>query len=503
MNVLFRLRVMKKLFFCLLIAICVIDCVRSAPVDPGIARLVAKNMYYEKVNIHQKVDYNDIQISDEFKILQDNITLYYVFNVSGQKGWVTVSADNATIPVLSYSFEGAYGASDAPENFVYWMSEYRRIMLAVINAGVPQSPEAADLWAYYTQNDFQLAKSNSSVAPLLGSIAWGQGCYYNELCPADTNGYCGHTLTGCLATAMAMIMKYHEFPLHGTGSKSFNSATYGLLSANFANATYNWDAMPDTAISSNPNIAQLMSHCGVAVQMNYSIYGSGSYVIDAEAAFKSYFSYKSLHTYKSAYTDADWKALIIDNLDKKQPILYAGQSSNGGHAFVLDGYQGSNYDYYHFNWGWDGAYNSYNYISCLVPGNTPIMGNFVADQEAVLNITPDRAAVNTSLYEISDSVIHSMVPDFSLGTSISGNSELSANLIVYPNPASDHLTVDDLPTKTVTLYLYNALGALVYKEMLLSTTRIDIPLGNLPQGSYLLKVECGFSETTKKILVVH
>lgn len=425
---------MKKFIVFTLAMYCMVFHVFSSPVDITRARLVAKNMYFERANIHGKVSYQDVVLSNEFIMSNGSTTLYYIFNVSADMGWVAVSADDATVPVLSYAFKGAYNEESQPENFKFWMDGYKQQMARVIEAGVLQGQEAHDLWDYYSNPNFVSTKSTLAVSPLLGSVAWSQGCYYNAQCPVASGGDCGRVPTGCVATAMAMIMKHYAYPTNGFNSKSYVHATYGTLSANFGSATYTWASMPNTASGTNAELAEIMKHCGVAVEMNYGLYGSGAYLTDATTAFTNYFVYAATYEYKAAYTDAIWKGMIKSDLDLSHPILYAGQDPDGGHAFVLDGYQGSSNDYFHFNWGWDGSYNSYNYLTSIVPGNNASNGNYSTDQEAVMGIYPSPATLPVANFTSNYTTIQ--INNYINFTDMSTNTPLLWSWSVTPSAGS-------------------------------------------------------------------
>jgi hypothetical protein len=382
---------MKKLLFLTALVLFLGLFTFSSPVKIQTARLVAKNLYFERANIEGKADYGSINFSEEFIIDRNGVPMYYVLNVSDHRGWVAVSADDRTVPVICYALEGSFGEVPVPENFTFWMKNYENQIAFAIEKNIPQPAKSADLWMYYCNPNFELAKNTLAVSPLLGSIAWDQGCYYNAQCPVDGSGDCNHVWTGCIATAMAQIMKYHAYPTHGYLSHSYTHATYGTLSANFGTATYGWASMPNSVTSSNTEVAEIMKHCGVSVDMNYDVSGSGAYCSDVEYALKTYFIYAASYAIKGAYSDADWNALLKGDLDLSRPILYAGQDPSGGHAFVCDGYQGSSNDYFHFNWGWSGYYNSYNYLDNLIPGGNSSNGNFSTSQEAIIHIYPNPA----------------------------------------------------------------------------------------------------------------
>ncbi len=393
---------MKKVFLLFAFIAISIQLSFSQIVAIETARNVAKNMYYERANIGNKIDYKDISFEQDFVVSSNQLPVYYVFNVSGNRGFVIVSAEERAVPVLHYSFEGRYNPADLNENFVYCMKNFEKQIVAARENNVAKEKKITDMWSFYsTATAIPLAKSTNSVAPLLGTLAWDQGCNYNAQCPSQASAWstCGKCPTGCVATAMAMIMKYHAYPTHGYGSHSYvhsvaNGFTndFGALSANFASATYNWAGMPNTVSGANASVATIMYHCGVSVNMSYDANGSGALLYNAAASFAYYFTYHSNYSPRSSFADADWKTMLKNNLDSLRPVLYGGQdASAGGHAFVCDGYQGAANDYFHFNFGWSGSSNGYQYVDDIAPSGTG--DHFNTNQEAVYNIYPAPALV--------------------------------------------------------------------------------------------------------------
>ncbi len=358
------------------------------------ARLAAKNFYFEHLQDNSK-KYKDITFSDEFSISYSGSTVLHVFNVEGNNGWLVVSADDQVFPVLSYSFTGHFIMNDPnmPPAFAFWIEGYKKQIKNAIDKNYTNT-SAVSAWESYT-NNFKGAKDIQAVTPLLDPIAWNQTQYYNDRCPVTDSsgaGYGGHCPTGCVATATAQIMKFWGYPAKGQGTHSYTHATYGNQTANFAATTYNWANMPNSVTAANADVAQLMYHVGVSVNMNYAPGVSGASTTTAMSSLVTYFKYASDIKYK-AKTDTTpngWKALIKSNLDAHKPILYSGMDpAVGGHAFVLDGYQDT--AHYHFNWGWGGSYNSYNSLSAVQPGGVGTgggNGDYTADQDMIYNIHP-------------------------------------------------------------------------------------------------------------------
>lgn len=318
--------------------------------------------------------------------------LYRIYNV-GAQGFVIISGDDRILPVLGYSTEGAFLSGKLPSNMAKWLDGRRTEIRNALELEGEPSRAALDEWTRWeTSPGPGHSASRAAVAPLL-QTNWDQPGPYNAMCP-------GGSVTGCVATAMAMVMKYHNWPAQGTGFHSYNSPTYGTLSANFGATTYNWAAMPNNVTSSNNAVATLMYHCGVSVEMQYSPQFSGAWVIQAnspgtdhntEYALKNYFNYSTtMQGLKRAnYSDTQWINKMKADLDASRPIIYDGFGSGGGHCFVADGYD--NNDFFHFNWGWGGAFNGYFNINSLNPsgqGTGGGTGAYNSGQEAIFGIKP-------------------------------------------------------------------------------------------------------------------
>jgi hypothetical protein len=355
-------------------------------------------------------------------------TYFYVFNVSSN-GFVIVSGDDNVIPILAYSDEGAFDPNNIPNNAKKWLEEYKIQIRDAIENQFQATEEIEAEWQMFKNgSNNNSTAAAASVNPLV-QTKWNQNPYYNALCP-------GGSVTGCVATAMAQIMKFWNYPATGSGFHSYNHSSYGTISANFGSTTYNWGSMPNTLNSNNNAIATLMFHCGVSVDMNYSPQVSGAYVISAmspvqhcsEYAMKTYFGYKSTMqgVQRVNYNQAQWINLLKTELDASRPILYAGFGSGGGHAFVCDGYD--NNDFFHFNWGWGGAYDGYFSINALNPSGTGTgggSGGYNSGHQALIGIEPPTGSqtFNMGLYNFvtpSASTI-GYGQSFSVSTNIANN----------------------------------------------------------------------------------
>lgn len=304
------------------------------------------------------------------KLLSQITECFYIYE-EANKGFVIISADDRIKPILGYSDSGAFDLNNIPVNMREWLGSYVHEIESIFST----SGSSLEQGSYSSQR----TSFPQSVVPLLGTIKWNQGIPYNNLCPTYQNT---KTVTGCVATAMAQIMKYYNYPETGKYSKNYTSESAKIdCYADFASENYQWNKMlveyGSAYKAENANaVATLMYHCGVAVSMDYNVSsngGSSASVTSIPSAFINYFLYDSnLQLYKrDYYAYADWMSLIKKEISENRPILYTGQSSNAGHAFVLDGYDTQ--DLVHINWGWGGSCNGYFEISALDP-DTPGIG---------------------------------------------------------------------------------------------------------------------------------
>lgn len=382
-------------FVFLQVVLCLLSFYGTAKqVDANTASIIAKNFYYQNVCRTKGLSCQDLNPTliyqcKSYTVNTDTKTdfpVYYIFNLNQNTGFVIVAADDIVIPVLGYSNEGAYDPNHIQPSFIKWMEGYKTQILYAKAHNLSQTNEILIQWNNLIANKTKsVTRGTNSVSQLL-STKWDQSPYYNALCPYDYT-YSERTITGCVATAMAQIMKFYNYPAQGIGYHYFNHSRYGTLSANFGATTYNWGGMPNSLTSSNSAIATIMYHCGVSVDMNYNVGsqgGSSAYPSVLPNSYINYFGYESSVSFetKSNYTDASWISLMKAELDASRPIQYAGYGNAGGHSFVMDGYDNSNY--FHFNWGWGGYADGYFAINALNPSTY----SFSSNQNAVIGIKP-------------------------------------------------------------------------------------------------------------------
>lgn len=398
---------MKKIFTLLLVAFSFSISLFSKPVDAILAEKVAINFIRLKTVSPELKSVGDLELIQTYssqagsKISQgSSLNYFYVFNAENH-GYILVSADDRVFPILGYSDQVAFSIDNMPAQVSKWLESYKAQIREAIEKDMEATDEIVSEWDELLNGTASTQSSKrGSVSPLVAA-RWNQSPYYNAICPYD-NTYNQRTVTGCVATAMAQVMKYWNYPAKGTSSHSYNHNVYGTLSANFSATTYNWSSMPNNVSSSNSAVATLMYHCGVSVDMNYNVAskgGSGAFVVSAasngthcaEYAMETYFGYKSTlnGVLRNNYTSTAWLNMMKAELDAARPIIYAGFGSGGGHCFVADGYD--NNDFLHFNWGWGGSYDGYFSINALNPGGVGTgggTGGFNNNHQAVIGIEP-------------------------------------------------------------------------------------------------------------------
>ena len=360
--------------------------------------------------------------------------LYYLYENADGEGWVIIAADDAVTPVLAYSNTGHFRTDNMPSNIRKWVGKYNNFIKKIEDDGVVASEETSAQWKKLRKGLPDDPAGTIVVGPLV-QTQWDQDDPYYNLCPGSGSS---KAYTGCVATAMAQVMKYWEWPKRGKGSHTYqpldpNSNTgakskrYGQQSANFGATTYDWDNMCNSYSGSETSaqktaVATLMYHCGVATEMMYgndADGGSGTYTVNygdwddyscAQSSLAEFFRYdKSKLTgymrdgytyngtkYYDSWTDAAWTAMVKAELDLQHPIMYGGAGNGSGHSFICDGYDSQ--DYFHFNWGWSGSNDGWYKLSNLVPGSGGAGGgsySFSEEQDVIIGIVPDETVQPT------------------------------------------------------------------------------------------------------------
>ena len=392
----------KLLFTILLVVISFYSFGNIVPVET--AHTFAERFFIHRYNVSHENPIKEVNFKKVIHFEQNEEILYYIFNVENKGGFIIISAEDATLPVLAYAFEGEFYSEGRNEASEVFMKKYADQIRMAREQKIVSSKKIQAVWDEYLNH---ASKPNvfAFTTPLL-STNWDQDCYYNLYAPSTMSGPCNHAYIGCVATAMAQIMKYYDFPTTGYGSHNYIDPTFGTQSANFGATTYNWSQMPtqlgsSSAIAQKQAVSRLMKDCGVAVDMQYGANGSGTSTAFTPDAFSDYFRYNYAATEISAakYTANQWGVILRAQINQNHPVLYSGSdySIGYGHAWVMDGYQGSNY--FHMNWGWSGYNNGFFLLTNLSVSSY----DFTQDQDAVINIIPTGTGCSNNLSYISKS----------------------------------------------------------------------------------------------------
>lgn len=289
---------------------------------------------------------------------------YYAFNL--EQGYVIVSGDDEMTELVGYAENGFFDAENVPPQMQLWLDGYAEYVAAV------QSGKAK-------ARKILLSDSPSVVVEPLVTTKWNQDAPFNNFAPeyTDDNNNTQRCATGCAATAMAQIMKFHNWPEQGVGHYSYEHQSFGTISSNFSEHVYDWTDMIDRYNNGEYSnvqadaVALLMKDCGVSLNMNYGPV-SGASIYSYTPAFKNYFRYSSRTINRSECETAEFTKIITDELQEGRPIIYCGTGEDGGHAFVVDGYD-TNY-FLHVNWGWGGYSDGYFDMNYMDPAGLGIGG---------------------------------------------------------------------------------------------------------------------------------
>lgn len=389
---------------------------------------------------------------------------YYVFN-NDAGGFVIIAGDDAVTPVLGYTSTGSFDAENLPDGLKDLLKSYER--------------QIAALGDNYVANQ-TATRAGFTGENLLNTAKWNQNAPFNKYTP---NNY----VTGCVATAGAIVMKHHGYPAKGTGSHSYtwNGKT---LSANFEH-TYDWASMPAKYDGTNDaafdGVARLMADLGVAVEMQYNKDGSGAYIGNLVTALQKYYGYSKL-SHLMAIEDVGaeaWNGRLRAEIDANRPVLYAASDpAAGGHAFVIDGYKDESFS---VNWGWGGYCDGFYKIGALNPESAgkPTGDKYNVSQSAVFGMEPSDGTEKIS--------------GIGFLTNVGGLKMLNMNItdvkkgqngVIFCAPIGN--TGDQPYTGEVAVALMNAKGEM--REIVSSSSQT---FNNLSSGSYYPSLSFNFVST--------
>ena len=447
--------------------------VNAKKVDENVARRAAINFFtkqpfesktkidksccpenLELIKVFYRVSSDSIQES----LKDNNEAAIFVFTIPNENGFIITSAETDFSPILGYSFENEFDANNIPPQLLDLINRWT---YAISNLYLStHSAEKNNLfWDMLINNDALLGAKTAQydILPML-ETQWGQGQYYNALCP-QINGQ--NTYVGCLATALSQIMKYWNFPECGSGRMDYN-LNYGMdpvnVFADMGNTCYDWDNMPNELTANNEAVAALCFNVGASIYTEYGTYSSSASMYTARSAINEYFNYSSdaeYYPFQNQPIDTV-KMILLENLNQGYPVLIGADNNQGiGHAYVCDGMQGN---YYHLNFGWDGYANGYyNMVDDLDYNN-----NF----HLVSNIHPKTEGINISYrYPMIGDTTHlrffteETIPEWSI--------DPESNLTILPEPNDPklfNLIFSEMGSYKVSFYDVNGQDTLIIDE---------------------------------------
>lgn len=330
---------------------------------------------------------------------------YYVFNADNDQGFVIISGDDQTTPVLGYSLKGSFSDEYMPDNVRSWLQGY------------------ADQIAYIRKNRLSLTTNateaivdKGSIAPMMASH-WNQDEPFNGSCPVVNGKKC---VTGCVATAMAQLLYFH-YQQHPESIVKQTTATIPSMwvkagpvrlpsipagtSLDWADMLSDYNYLSPHSARQDSAVANLMLYCGMAVRMVYDEEGSGASTTEVPNALIKYFGFdeNATRVIRDSFKVSEWNDLVYSELEHNRVVMYAGQSSNGnGHAFIIHGYEGNGY--FDVNWGWGGLFDGAFLLSSL----TPDTEGYNYDQNIIINAEPkNNSVIPSSINALSTETAYS------------------------------------------------------------------------------------------------
>ena len=314
---------------------------------------------------------------------------FYIFNAKDNQGFVIVSGDDRTQPILGYSDEGQLSVEDMPDNLKFWLEEYSKQIKHLENRHVVATRGTE-------------SESWKDVAPLI-KTQWNQDAPYNTKCPliynTATRKY-QYPVTGCVAVAMAQVMYYWKCPKTATPTiPGYTTYSLGINVPPLSSVSFDWDLMKctyketETGASADA-VATLLRYCGQAVEMDYDLDGSSAGITPSDIVQYFGFGKNARLVLRTMYSSSDWESMIYKEVYEGRPVMYGGSSISGGHQFIVDGYDGNGL--FHMNWGWGGMSDGYYVLSLANSDDLGIGGGtsrdgYSIDQHAIIGLKPGTA----------------------------------------------------------------------------------------------------------------
>lgn len=462
--------------------------------------------YYMGVQSGQKsLTAEDMTLVYEIDNATLSIPALYFFNTSNG-GFIIISGSDCMDPVIGYSTEGVLDPNNMPPAMLWFVGNHARFIIQAQNTKMTPSDAIKATWDEVLNQTITLPKDGSKYIYKTMRSIWDQSYPYNAQVPTINGTHCP---TGCVATAMAQIIKYWEYPVVGQRSLTYewNNGQEEVqeLTADFANTVYRYDLMFDTATSSVTQeqidaVAELNYHCGVANRMNYGLDGSGAAASSTTVrAFWNYFKYDRASMQWISRTDFSgnnqtvisnptaldtlWLDSIANSIKQKRPVFYTGadvtsSGSDARHAFVAEAYNSSNRRI-KFNWGWGGSGDGY--FNVITASLNAAGYYFTSEHCAIVGITPPADSLQNA--GIDDVVTDQVVIN-----------------PIYPNPSRTWVSIPyDLGANSqAVMEIFSIDGRKVLSRNVFATDdKVMVNVSDLARGLYV----CRINGVTRKFMV--
>ena len=272
---------MKRFISFLIVSFVFFNFIYGKQIDEKTAKTVGQNFLTSQVNSRTLKGSNDLALVQTVysgnmnrQVTGKENVCFYIFNINSSHGFIIISGDDNVKPVLAYSDEVGFNAAQIAPDVAYWLNGYKEQIEEIIQNNIQATDKIKSRWeALKTgSGSYSMVKAVHTVNPL-EQTTWDQSPNYNAMCPYD-NTYNQLTVTGCVATGMAQILKFWGAPANGAGFHSYSDPKYGTESADFGSTTYDWNSMPLSVTIPNTAVATLMYHCGVSVDMSFGVGGT-------------------------------------------------------------------------------------------------------------------------------------------------------------------------------------------------------------------------------------
>lgn len=436
---------MRYIFIFISIVCC--NCLFAGSVTKELATKVAYSHFINNVNTLSAMTIDPVNsVVDSTQAIEISVSgKAILYLVQMEDGWCLVSSERATKPILAYSSTGIFPTiEDMPSPMKWLLSYYEETIQFARDSFITNvvNTEWDKLLSIpYAGN---VGVNYSKVLARMGLVHWNQNdnndvftldCArtYNKFCPTWDNPqhWCGHTYVGCDAVALGQLLWFYQWPHSAVIPDSITED--GKTTKESHIVEYDWSLIPTDIYNSSPMqevdaVAGLLRDCGYANKMRYGGSGSLSFLSDTKRSLENIFHYKNKikHLYRSI--TPNWIEKLKTEIDEGRPIIYRGEGPDGGHAFVLYGYDVN--DMFNINWGWGGgSENIATYsLDLLVPTNNN--GSYNDKQAALFGVEPDYPT--SAISSLEQSITYSDVSDL-LFESYSGGSIIVNDAIINSN----------------------------------------------------------------------